>query len=300
MTSIVITGASGFLGSHLMRHLADYHPYGVTSKAYDLRREAHIDALFKHAQPDIIFHLAANVGGIQYNLDNAGSLFYDNVMMNTQLIHKSLLNGVSKFIMVGTVCSYPAFPPLPTNEAQFWTGYPEPSNGAYGISKLVALEQLQAYQRQYSFNFAYPVLSNLYGPGEQFNERKSHVIPALIKRFLTKPEVMTIWGDGTPTRDFLYVEDACQALSRFIEVDCPEPINIAGGQEISIKSIVNLLANMTGFEGKIEYDTSKPNGQLRRAYDISKAKKVLNWQPTTKFEDGLKRTVHANYHNDQR
>lgn len=292
--NLLITGSAGFLGQHLMAklHVLGYTPYGVTSKAYDLRNPVHINALFKHiGKPDIIFHLAARVGGIQYNMDNPATLFYDNVMMNTQLIHQAMLAGCGKFVMVGTVCSYPAFNPIPTPEHRLWEGYPEVSNGPYGVAKLVALEQLQAYQKQYGFNFAYPVLSNLYGPGGKPDDYKSHVIPALINRFLSNPDKIEIWGDGSPTRDFLYVDDAAEALCRFIEVDCSEPVNVAGGIEISIRTVVELLAKITRYKGEIVYDLTRPNGQLRRGYDTYKAQSILKWQASTKFEDGLRRTV---------
>ena len=291
--NIVITGSNGFLGSHLMRHLADYHPYGVASKAYDLRREAHIDALFKHAQPDIIFHLAANVGGIKHNLANPASIYYDNVMMNTQLIHKAMLNGVKKFIFVGSVCSYPDNVPMPTSEKQLWQGYPEESNSAYGISKLVALEQLQAYQRQYAFNFAYPILSNLYGSGDSgfFEQSKAHLIPSLIKKFVSNPPMVQMFGKGLLTRDFLYVEDACQALSRFIKVDYSEPINIATGREVSKLRLTNLIVELTGYKGKVEYDGKPDEGQLKRCYTTRLAKKALGWQAQTDIKTGLQKTI---------
>lgn len=295
--NLIVTGSNGYLGKHLMAHLRalGHDPYGVSSHAYDLRRPAHIEALFKHTgKPDIIFHLAANVGGVQYNIDNPGAIFYDNVMMTTQLIHKAAIEGVGKFVMVGSACSYPEHNPIPVKEDRLWAGYPEPTNGAYGVAKLIALTQLQAYK----LNFAYPVLANLYGPGGGFDERKSHVIPALVKRFASNPPVLTVWGDGKPTRDFLYVEDAAKALARFAEVDYCQPINIASGKEVSIKRIVELLSRISGYRGAIEYDTSKPNGQLRRCYDISKAKEVLGWQPSTDIETGLRNT-YAKHHNDK-
>lgn len=299
--NICITGSTGFLGTHLMTHLETlgYSPYGVTHKAYDLRNPGHIKSLFKHTgHIDILFHLAAHVGGIQYNIDHPGKLFYDNVMMSTQLIHQAVLNGVGKFVMIGSVCSYPAFNPVPTSEHCLWNGYPEESNGAYGIAKLVALEQLKAYHHQYSMNFAYPVLSNLYGPGDNFGDN-AHVIPALIKKFVEGPDKITIWGDGVPTRDFLYVEDAVRALARFIEVNYCEPVNIAGGVEISIRQLVELLKTITGYTGKIEYDQTRPNGQLRRSYDTYKARQVLGWQAQTEFETGLKNTI-ASYRDNLR
>ena len=300
--NIIVTGSNGFLGQHLMAHLRTlgYDPYGVSSKAYDLRQGEHIDALLKHTgKPDIIFHLAAHVGGIQYNIEHPAELIYDNLMMNTQLIHKAMLAGCGKFVMVGSVCSYPEFNPTPTAEHRLWCGYPEPSNGPYGTAKLITLDQLKSYRKQYGFKFAYPVLSNLYGPGGKPDDHKSHVIPALIRRFIDNPAKVTIWGDGSPTRDFLYVKDAAEALTRYIEIDCDEPINIASGVETSIKTIVKHLIDISGYRGEIEYDLTRPNGQLRRGYDTYLARSILNWKAKTNFKDGLKET-YANYCNDQR
>lgn len=292
--NIVVTGSTGFLGSHLMAHLRalGHDPYGVTRQAYDLRHQSHIDALFKHTGiPDLIFHLAANVGGIQFNSAYPGSIFYDNVIMNTQFIHAAAMHGVGKFVMVGTVCSYSQHAPIPMREHHLWTGYPELSNGAYGISKLMALTQLQAHKQQFGLNFTYPILSNLYGPGDHFDDAKSHVIPALIKKFDTRSRKVLVWGDGSPTRDFLYVEDAAEALGRFIEADYSEPINIAGGSEIGIRRLAELIAQLSGYKGKIEFDQDRPNGQLRRCYDISQARRVLDWQPKISLEAGLRRTI---------
>lgn len=294
MTSIILTGSAGFLGQHLLTHLRTlgHDPYPVTRSAYDLRNPKHLDALFKHTgKPDIIFHLAAHVGGIQYNIDHPGELFYDNTLMNTQLIHKAMLKGCGKFVMVGSVCSYPALNTIPTREHSLWCGYPEESNGPYGIAKLIALEQLKAYNKQYDLNFAYPVLSNLYGPGGKPDAYKAHVIPALIKRFLDNPPKIEIWGDGSPTRDFLYVEDAAEALARFIDIDYCEPVNIANGVETSIRWVVEALSKITGYKGEIVYDTSKPNGQLRRGYDNYLARSVLKWQAKTDIETGLRNTI---------
>lgn len=294
MKNVIVTGGNGFLGCHLMRQLHElgYSPYPASSKAYDLRNPDHIDALFRHTgKPDVIFHLAANVGGIGYNLANPGSIFYDNAMMTTQLIHKAMVAEVGKFIMVGTVCSYPAHNPIPTREHHLWEGYPEESNGAYGVAKRIALTQLQSYHAQYGLNYAYPILSNLYGPGDKFDDAKSHVIPALIKRFTSNEEAITVWGDGSPTRDFLYVEDAARALVACTEAECREPLNIASGIETSIKQLVQLLTRITGYTGKVEFDKSKPNGQLRRGYDNYRARTALDWQPVVDIETGLRKTV---------
>ena len=302
--NIICTGSQGFLGQHLMTYLRTlgHDPYGVPRPAYDLRNPAHIEALFTHTgPPDIIFHLAAHVGGIQYNIDHPAELFYDNVVINTQLIHQAMLRGCGKFVMVGTVCSYPAHNPIPTREKHLWTGYPEESNGPYGVAKLMAWEQLKAYRAQYGLNFAYPILSNLYGPGGKPDAYKSHVIPALVKKFLDNPPKIEIWGDGSPTRDFLYVEDAAEALCRFLDVDYCEPVNIAGGVEIAIRWLVKSLTEITNYQGEVVYDLTKPNGQLRRGYDNYVARSVLKWQAKTNIETGLRRTVefYASPGNDQ-
>jgi GDP-L-fucose synthase len=196
--------------------------------------------------------------------------------------------------MTGTVCSYPAFNPTPTREHRLWEGYPEASNGPYGIAKLMALEQLQSYNREYGLKFVYPVLSNLYGPGQAIDEQKSHVIPALIQRFIANPEKITIWGDGTPTRDFLYVEDAARALIACMQIDHKDfiyPFNVASGFEISIRVLVEMLIEILDYRGLVEYDASRPNGQARRGYDARRAMELLGWKAQTKFKDGLAKTV---------
>lgn len=291
---ITVTGATGFLGQHLTAHLQSlgHAVYGVSSKAYDLRSQAHIDALFNHTgTPDLIYHAAAHVGGIAYNLANPATIFYDNVLMNTLLIDKAAKLGVSKFVFISSACAYPAHPSLPTSEAELWNGYPEESNGTYGISKRIVLSQLEAYKKQYGMRFAYPILANLYGPGDDFSEGKSHVIAALIRKFCAHLETVEIWGDGSPTRDFLYVEDAVEALVRLMDYDCQEPVNIASGVEVSITELVYLLRKITGYQGMILWDYARPMGQPRRRYDTRLAKKEMGWQAKTGIEEGLRKTV---------
>lgn len=293
---IIVTGSKGFLGQHLMTELQSqgHDPYGVLSAAYDLRREAHIFALFKHVgTPDIIFHLAANAGGIGYNLRRPATIYYDNVMMNTQFIHKASWAGVGKFIFAGSVCSYPFLVPVPTIERHLWGGPLTESHHSYGVSKLMALAQLQAYRSQYNLDFAYPILANIYGPGDGgfFDDFKSHVIPALVKRFVEAENEVICWGTGIPTRDFLYVEDAAKALAKFIGVNCPGPVNIAANQEISILRLAELIAGLVGFKGQIIWDKTKPDGSPRRRYNTRLLKHFLGWEPTTTIEDGLQRTI---------
>ncbi len=294
---ILLTGANGFLGKHLSVKFDEleiaYYP--VSSKAYDLRRPAHIDALFQHTQPDIIYHLAAHVGGIQYNIDNPAMLYYDNVMMNTQLIHKAALRSVKKFVFVSSVCIYPEFCPTPMREHMIWNGYPEPSNGTYGVSKRIALTQLEAYKKQYGMLFDYPVLANMYGIGDNFSDEKSHVIPALIKRISRAKKdnlgTITIWGTGRATRDFLHVTDAVEALIKYLEVDTCGSLNIASDFDITIKRLVEMIVDIIGYDGLVEYDYTKPDGQINRAYNIQPAKKTLNWEPKISIYDGLERVI---------
>jgi GDP-L-fucose synthase len=290
--NITITGSTGFLGTHLMAklHSLGYSPYGVTHKAYDLRSEADINALFKHTKPDIIYHLAAHLGGISYNLANPASLFYDNVKMNTELIHKAMLNGVERFIFVSSVCAYPDNAPIPMSEVNLWEGYPERSNGAYGIAKRIVLPQLEAYKEQWGMNYEYVLLTNLYGPGDNIAE-SGHVIAALIRKFSEATDTVEIWGDGRPTRDFLYVKDATHALSLLLDTKIGQPFNIASGSDISIKRLVEIIADLTNFKGEIVWDNTRPNGQLRRAYKTDKAKRLLNWQAGTSLIEGLKETI---------
>lgn len=291
---ILITGGFGFLGQHLTAKLQalGHTVYPVSSKSYDLRSQAHIEALFNHTgTPDLIYHLAAHVGGIAYNLANPATIYYDNVMMNTLLIDKAAKAGVKKFVFVSSACAYPAHPSLPTSEDELWNGYPEESNGTYGISKRIALPQLQAYKQQYGMGYAYPILANLYGPGDDFSPEKSHVVAALIRKFCSGSETVEIWGDGSPTRDLLYVEDAAEALCCFLDQDYEEPVNIASGVEVSIDEIVELLGAIFPGCRVLSYDYSKPMGQMRRLYDIGRASEALDWQPRTGIVEGVRRTV---------
>lgn len=291
---ILVTGANGFLGRHLMHKLRSmgFDPYPVHSTAYDLRSQAHLDALFKHTGiPDLIYHAAAHVGGIAHNLANPATIFYDNVLMNTLLIHKAALSGVGKFVFVSSACAYPKDNPTPTPESNLWNGYPEESNGTYGIGKRIVLPQLKAYYEQFGMRFAYPILANLYGPGDDFSIEKSHVIASLIRKMSSQPEALQVWGDGSATRDFLYVEDAADALARFVRMDYQEPVNIATQTQVSIRQIVELLTEIMGYKGLVIYDQSKPAGQQVRCYSNSLAGLVLDWYPQTDIETGLRKTV---------
>jgi GDP-L-fucose synthase len=248
------------------------------------------------AKPDLIIHLAALVGGIGVNQTRPAEFFYNNLMMGIQLIHEAWMRGVQKVVAVGTICAYPKITPIPFKEEHLWDGYPEETNAPYGLAKKVLLVQAQAYRQQYGFNTIYPLPVNLYGPRDNFDLESSHVIPALIRKCLSAKEAnaeqVVLWGDGTPTREFLYVEDAAEALVLAAErYNGPEPFNLGSGQEIAIKDLAQMIARLTGYTGKIAWDLSKPNGQPRRALDTSRAEQYFGFRAGTPFEEGLRRTI---------
>lgn len=296
---ILVTGGAGFLGKYVVKKL-EYVGYCsikvVRSKDTDLRIRSQVDRLLHFFQPDIIIHLAATVGGIGANMMNPGQFFYDNIMMGLNLIEASNMVGIRKFIHVGTVCAYPKHCPVPFKEEDIWNGYPEETNAPYGIAKKALFVMLESYRKQYNFDSSILVPSNLYGPYDNFNPDTSHVIPAMIKKFVeaknTGAESVVCWGSGNATREFLYAENAADAIVKSIQVNTGDsPINLGGGQEISIRDLANKIASKVGFEGRIEWDVSKPDGQPRRFLDISLAHRVLNWVPTTTLDDGLETTV---------
>jgi GDP-L-fucose synthase len=296
---VVVTGGAGFLGTFVvdaLRRLGCPPPFVPRSRQYDLRKEADIARMLEAARPEIIIHLAAVVGGIGANRDNPGRFFYDNLMMGVQLIEQARLFGVPKFVAVGTVCSYPKFAPVPFREGDLWDGYPEETNAPYGLAKKMLLVQSQAYRQQYGFNSIFLLPVNLYGPRDNFDPASSHVIPALIKKCVDAAEAghheIGVWGTGSATREFLYVEDAALAIVLAAErYDGVEPVNVGAGQEISIRDLVKLIAKLTGFKGRIAWDTSKPDGQPRRMLDTSRAATSLGFVAKTPFEEGLRRTV---------
>jgi nucleoside-diphosphate-sugar epimerase len=297
---VVVTGGAGFLGSHLVAALKKkgLHKSLVVARSaqYDLTTEDGVKRFYQDLQPDIVIHLAAVVGGIGANQEHPGSFYYKNLMMGALLIEHARLYGLEKFVAIGTICAYPKFAPIPFCESSLWDGYPEETNAPYGIAKKGMLVQLQAYRQEYGFNGIYLLPVNLYGPRDNFNPNSSHVIPALIKKCIEAREAkspsITCWGTGSATREFLYVDDAADSIVEATQLyNKPDPVNIGSGSEISIFDLVNLIADLTGFNGEIKWDTSKPDGQPRRMLDTSRAKKEFQWEATTKLKDGLRRTI---------
>lgn len=297
--TVLVTGATGFVGRYLVAALkaSGAKVIAPLHKYYDLTQRSHVITLAcNHPKVDILFHLAANVGGINYNKDNPADLLHDNLMMGLNILDEAAkLWFPERVVFAGSVCAYPLYAPIPTFEHHLWTGYPEPTNGPYGVAKLVVGEALQAYHRQYKQKAAYLVFANMYGPGTKVSE-KSHVIPALVDKFLhakaNGDPTVEVWGTGRASRDFLYVTDAVRALLMAGErVDVPVPLNISTNHEVTVAYLANKIAELTGYEGQLIFDTSKPDGQPRRCFRNDAAKKVLGWTPRIGIDEGLKRTV---------
>ena len=297
--SVMVTGGAGFLGTVVVQKL---RRRGCTTiivprrEEYDLRDRDQIVILLEKHRPDIVIHLAAIVGGIGANRENPGSFFYDNAIMGIELMEYARRHGVGKFVALGTICAYPKFSPIPFREADLWNGYPEETNAPYGLAKKMMLVQAQAYRQQYGYNAIYLLPVNLYGPADNFNPKSSHVIPALIKKCFdaldARQDEIVVWGDGSPTREFLYVDDAAEGIVLATEhYDKPDPVNLGSGTEISIKSLVSIIAGHVGFKGKITWDTTKPNGQPRRCLDVSRAEKEFGFRAKMTFEEGLKKSI---------
>ena len=298
MLRVLVTGGHGFLGQHLVKKLIgeNYLVVSPSRRDYDLRRREDIQQMFKYTRPDIVIHAAAHAGGIGLNQARPADLFYDNAIMGIQMMEHAWQRGVKKYVQIGTICSYPKFTTVPFHEEDLWNGYPEETNAPYGLAKKMLLVQAQAYRQQYGFNAIYLMPVNMYGPYDHFEEDRSHVIPALIKKFVDAKErdkrAVVIWGDGTPTREFLYVEDCAEAIVRAMEIyNGAPPVNIGGGFEVSISQLVTTIANLLDFRGKIMYDHSKPNGQPRRCLDGCRAWDEFNYQPRTPLTEGLKKTI---------
>jgi GDP-L-fucose synthase len=296
---IVVTGGAGFLGSHLIRRLEQMGCRNIFVPVYpdfDLTRVDAIERLFAEYRPEVLIHLAAVVGGIGANRANPGRFFHDNAMMGIQLIEAARRHGVEKTVVLGTICAYPKFTPVPFREEDLWNGYPEETNAPYGIAKKALLVQCQAYREQYGMNAIFLLPVNLYGPGDNFDLESSHVIPALIRKCVEAVEEgcdeIVLWGDGSPTREFLYVEDAAEGIILATErYDKPDPVNLGSGMEISIGDMAAKIAGMTGFSGRITWDATKPNGQPRRCLDVSRAEREFGFRATTPFDVGLGRTI---------
>ena len=303
---VVVTGGAGFLGSFVIAKLKER---GATDifvpriEDYDLIDRDSIKRLFDNVLGDgfdarnmVIIHLAAHVGGIGANRAHPAEFFYDNLLMGVELMHQAWQRCVGKFVAIGTVCAYPKFTPVPFREENLWMGYPEETNAPYGLAKKMMLVQAQAYRQQYGFNAIYLLPVNLYGPRDNFNLQTSHVIPALIRKAVEAQErgdkELVAWGDGSPTREFLYVDDAADGIIAAAEkYNGSEPVNLGSGYEISIKDLTEMVIRLTGFEGKLVWDTEKPNGQPRRGLDVSRAKEYFGWQAQVPFEEGMRRTI---------
>ncbi len=296
---IVVTGGAGFLGRAVVRALGQRGlpaPFVPRKRDYDLTTEAGVERLFRDASPDVVIHLAAEVGGIGANQANPGRYFYSNMAMSLHLIEAARRHGIRKFVQTGTICSYPKFTPVPFREVDLWNGYPEETNAPYGIAKKAAMVMLDGYHRQYGLACAAVLPANLYGPWDNFDPQSSHVIPALIRKCVEAAaqhaERIECWGSGTATREFLYVDDAAEAIVRAAElIEEPTPINLGTGVEITIRALVERIAHACEFHGEIAWDPSKPDGQPRRCVDAQRAREVLAWSPTVDLHEGLHRTV---------
>ena len=295
----VVTGGSGFLGSAVVRAMQARGARDIMvprSAEYDLRDHEAVLRLLNDAKPDVIIHMAAVVGGIGANREHPAEFLYDNLMMGTQLLHEAWRAGVGKFVTIGTVCAYPKFTPVPFHEDDIWNGYPEETNAPYGLAKKMLLVQGQAYRQQYGFDSIYLLPTNLYGPGDNFDPRSSHVIPALIRKFIEAKErgdsEVVAWGTGVATREFLYVDDAAEGIVLAAErYEKPDPVNLGSAFEISIRDLTHLIGEMTGFTGEVVWDATKPDGQPRRKLDTSRAEAEFGFKSATTFEDGLRRTI---------
>ena len=294
---VLLTGSGGFLGQNLTPVLSkDYSVYGPRARNWDLRKQPTCNQLIRYIRPDVIVHAAGSVGGIGANQENPGKFMYENLIMGANIIHAAKEFGVSKFVLLGTVCSYPKHTPVPFKESDLWEGYPEETNAPYGIAKKALMKLVETYNEQYGFNGVNLIPVNMYGPHDHFNLTSSHVIPALILKVYNAMKngdsSITLWGTGQVSREFLYAEDCAEAIKLAIEKDVPpDPINVGTGKEIKICDLASEIAEQMGFGGEILYDSDKPDGQPRRCLDTTKAKKLLGFEAKTSFQEGLKKTI---------
>ena len=294
----IVTGGAGFLGTHLVEKLRakGIEPYVPFLGDWDLTRAEDVERLFAETKPELVIHLAAEVGGIGANQANPGRYWYANLMMGSHILEQSRLNALRKLVLIGTICAYPKFAPVPFKEDDLWNGYPEETNAPYGIAKKTLLVGAQAYRDQYGLDAIYLLPVNLYGPRDNFDLETSHVIPALIRKMIAAKRSgereVVLWGDGSPTREFLYVDDCAEAILLAAErYDGPDPVNLGTGNEISIRELAELIAELTGYEGELAWDKSKPNGQPRRRLDTSRAERLFGFRAGTSFREGLERTI---------
>ena len=291
---VLVTGGGGFLGSHVVERLQakGIEPFVARHSEYDLTREADVERLFVDARPELAFHLAAEVGGIGANRASPGRYWYANLMMGAHVLEQAREHDVGKVVVAGTVCAYPKFTPVPFREDDLWDGYPEETNAPYGVAKKTLLVGAQAYRDQYGLNAIFLLPANLYGPRDNFHPTNAHVIPDLIRKMVESQDEVVLWGDGSPTREFLYVDDAAEGLLVAAErYDGAEPVNLGTGAEISIRELAELIAELTGFEGEIVWDASMPNGQPRRSLETSRARELFGFEARTPLREGLERTI---------
>jgi GDP-L-fucose synthase len=291
---VLVTGGRGFLGSHLVERLEHegHDVFAVGGADYDLTSMDEAARMFRSAEAELVFHLAAEVGGIGANRMNPGRYWYANLIMGTHVLEQARLHETAKLVIVGTVCAYPKFAPIPFREEDLWTGYPEETNAPYGVAKKTILVGAQAYREQYGLNSIFLLPTNLYGPRDNFDLETSHVIPALIRKMVESDEEVVLWADGSPTREFLYVEDCVDGLILAAErYDGPEPVNLGAGKEISIRDLAELVADVTGYGGRIAWDKTKPGGQPRRSVDATRARELFGFEAKTPLREGLERTA---------
>jgi len=294
MAKILVTGGNGFLGKHLVSRLREngHETYVPSHSWFDLRDSHRVEALYEEVKPSVVIHAAALCGGIQVCSDNPGSFLYDNLKMGLEVMEGARIHKVKKFVLISSVCAYPLQVSLPAKEEELWRGYPEETNAPYGLAKRVLISQAQAYRKQYGLNAISLIPANMYGPGDKFELATAHVIPSLIRRFVEAKGDVMVWGSGSVSREFLYVEDCADAIVKATELyDKPEPVNIGTGKETTIKELVEEIVKATDFKGNVVWDSTKPEGQPRRLFDVSRAEKEFGFKANVGLKDGIKRTV---------